>query len=106
MISQGQDETIEMFAIRTFNAIIKSNVQQFSTKWCEIWPLLRENSDCSKLVEVIGIERAHKMFCKCLEDVKADEVREPHPHHETRKLDQQQMRNLDKGSYGHPSDSG
>lgn len=106
MISHGQDETIEIIAMKTFNGIIKSNVQQFSTKWSEIWPLLRENPDCTGLVEVIGIERAHKVFCQCLMDIKADEVREAHPHYKTQKLDEQQMRNLDEASYRHPSDSG
>ena len=111
MISYGQDETIEIYAIKTFNGIIKSNVQRFSTKWSDIWPLLQENPECVKLIEVIGIEKAHKVFCQCLTDIKADVAleAEPHPHLKTRALDQQQMRNiqseLDEAVQRHP-DSG
>ena len=108
MISYGQDETIEMYAIKTFNGIIKSNVQRFSTKWSDIWPLLQGNPDCVQLIRVIGIERAHKVFCQCLTDIKADValIAEPHPHLKTCALDQQQMGNiqsvLDEAIQEHP----
>ena len=64
MISHGQDETIEIYAIKTFNGIIK--------KWSDIWPLLQENPECVKLIEAIDIEKAHKVFCQCLTDFKGD----------------------------------
>lgn len=100
-------ETLEMYAIKTFNGIIKNNVRQFSTKWSDIWPVLQENPECAKLIEVIGIERAHKVFCQCLTDIKAGVLEtQPHSHLKTQALDQQQMRNiqseLDEAIQGHP----
>ena len=105
MVSHGKDERNEMIAIETFNRIIKSNVQQFSTNCSELWPLLREKPDCAKLIKVIGIEKAHKVFCQCLNDIKADEVGETHQHHKIRKFDQQHMTKLDTTTYGHSADS-
>ena len=105
MVSRGKDESNEIIAIETFNRIIKSKVQQCSANWSELWPRLRENPDCAKLIKVIGIEKAHKVFCQCLKDIKADEVGETHQHHKIRKLDQQHMIKLDTTIYGHSADS-
>ena len=105
MVSLGKDEINEMSAIETFKSIIKSKVQQCSANWSELWPRLRENSDCDKLIKVIGIEKAHKVFCQCLKDIEVDEVGETHPHHKIQNIDQQHTRNLDKTIYGHPADS-
>ena len=106
MITHGQEETNEMYAMKTLSGIIKNKVNVFSTKWSDIWPLLREDPQCAQLIKVIGMERAHKIFSQCLKDIKADEVQEAHSHLKTRTLNQQQMRNLDKPIHGHPADSG
>ena len=106
MISHGQDETNEKYAMKTFSSIIKNKVHDVSTKWSDIWPLLREDQQCAQLIKVIGIKRAHKVFSQRLKDIEANEVGEGDPHFKTGNLDQQQMRNLDKANYGHSSDSG
>ena len=108
MSSRDQDETIEVYAMKAFRGVIKS---KSSTKWSDIWPLLQENPECAQIIEDIGIERAHKVFCQCVTDIKPDVGLETHrhSHHKTRSVDQQQMRNiqseLDKAINGR-SDSG
>ena len=103
MASLSKDEKNEMSAIETFKRIIKSKVQQCSANWSELWPRLQENPDCPKLIKVIGMEKAHKVFCQCLKDIEADEIGETHPH---QKIDHQHTRNLDKTIHGYPADSG
>ena len=101
MSSHSVDETKEMYAMEKFSDIIKNKVHKFS-KWGDIL----SDPECASLIKVIGRQEAHKVFSQRLNDIKADEVGEVNPHFRTGKLDQQPMRNLDKASYGHPSDSG
>lgn len=93
MSSRDQDETIEVYAMKAFNSVIKGTS---STKWSHIWPLLQENPECAQLIENIGIEGAHTVFCQCVKDIKPDVKLETHrhSHHKTRSVDLQQMRNI------------
>ena len=85
--------------MKKFSDIIKNKVHEFSTKWSDIWPRLRDDPECADLIKVIGMERAHKVFSQHLNDIKADEVGEVHPHSRNGKLDRQQLRNSDKANY-------
>ena len=101
VLSRGHNET---YAMNTFNRVIKENVQQFSTEWSDIWPLLQRNPACVQAVEVLGIEKARKVFCQRLMEIKVNEVRGTHP--KTRKLDQQRTKNIQselmEAFNGHP----
>ena len=106
MISHGQDEAKTLHAVESFSDILKKKIIEFSTEWSDLWPRLQEDTECARLVKIIGHSTAHKVFSQHLKDIKADEVGEVNPHYKTQKLDQRKRRNLDKSSYGHPAESG
>ena len=87
-------------AMNTFNHVIKGTVQQFSTEWSDIWPALQRNKIFAKAVEVLGIEKAHEIFSQRLIEIKVNEVQTAHG--KSRKLNQQQIKELKEAFNGHP----
>ena len=71
--SRSHDEN---FLLNAYTRFIRDHVRTFDTEWSDILPIIQFDTCCKKAIELVGIEKAKKVFCTHLMELKVQELKD------------------------------